>query len=67
MFAGSERGDERAEAIYSLITTARLNGIDAQTWLADTLRCIADHPASKLAGLLPWNWQPPAIETAAAA
>lgn len=67
LFAGSDRGGERAAAIYTLITTARLNGIDAQAWLADTLRRIADHPASKLADLLPWNWQPPAADSTAAA
>ena len=68
LFAGSDRGGgERAAAIYTLIATARLNGVDAQAWLADTLRRIADHPAAKLAELLPWNWQPPATDTAAAA
>ncbi len=67
LFAGSDRGGERAAAIYTLITTARLNGIDAQAWLADTLRRIADHPANKLADLLPWNWQPPAANSTAAA
>jgi transposase len=67
LFAGSDRGGQRAAAIYTLITTARLNGIDAQAWLADTLRRIADHPASKLADLLPWNWHPPASDSTAAA
>jgi hypothetical protein len=67
LFAGSDRGGERAAAIYTLITTARLNGIDAQAWLADTLRRIADHPASKLPDLLPWNWHPPAADSTAAA
>jgi hypothetical protein len=65
LFAGSDRGGERAAALYTLIATARLNGIDAQAWLADILRRIADHPASRLADLLPWNWQP-AVATAAA-
>jgi transposase len=67
LFAGSDRGGERAAAIYTLIATARLNGIDAQAWLADILRRIADHPASRLADLLPWNWKPQAIAAAAAA
>ena len=60
LFAGSDRGGERAAAIYTLIGTAKLNDVDPQAWLADVLRRIADHPASRLAELLPWNWQKPA-------
>ena len=55
-FAGSDRGGERAAAIYTLIETAKLNGIDPQAWLADVLARIADHPAKQVADLLPWNW-----------
>ncbi len=58
LFAGSDRGGERAAAMYSLIVTAKMNGIDPQAWLADVLARIADHPASRLDELLPWNWQP---------
>jgi hypothetical protein len=65
LFAGSDPGGERAAAIYTLITTAKLNDVDPQAWLEDVLRRIADHPASRLADLLPWNWQP--LVTAAAA
>jgi transposase len=54
-FAGSDRGGERAAAIYTLIHTAKLNGLDPRAWLADMLRRIADHPASRLGELLPWN------------
>jgi hypothetical protein len=62
LFAGSDRGGERAAAIYSLIVTAKLNGVDPQAWLADTLRRINDQPVSQLHQLLPWNWRPePAI------
>ncbi len=57
LFAGSDRGGERAAAIYSLIGTAKLNDVDPQAWLADVLRRIADHPASRLDELLPWNWK----------
>jgi transposase len=66
LFAGSDRGGERAAAIYSLIVTAKLNGIDPQAWLADVLRRIADHPASRLDELLPWHWKRPEIPAAAA-
>jgi transposase len=66
LFAGSDRGGERAAAIYTLIVTAKLNDIDPRAWLEDVLRRIADHPASRLADLLPWNWKP-AVTTAVAA
>src|SRR5881409_3081822 len=55
LFAGSDRGGERAAAMFTLIETAKLNGVDPQAWLADVLRRIADHPASKLDQLLPWH------------
>uniref|UniRef100_UPI003013EEFF IS66 family transposase n=1 Tax=Roseomonas marmotae TaxID=2768161 RepID=UPI003013EEFF len=57
LFAGSDRGGQRAAAMYSLIVTAKLNDVDPQAWLADVLDRIAEHPASKLDELLPWNWQ----------
>ena len=56
LFAGSDRGGERAAAMYSLIVTAKLNDVDPRAWLADVLRRIADHPASRLHELLAWNW-----------
>ena len=58
LFAGSDRGGQRAAAMYSLIVTAKLNDIDPQAWLADVLARIADHPVSRLDELLPWNWKP---------
>ena len=67
MFCGSDRGGERAAATYSLIVTAKLNGTDPRAWLADVLRRINDHPASRLHELLPWNWNRPAQDTAQAA
>ena len=67
LFAGSDRGGERAAAMYTLIATAKLNNVDPQAWLADVLRRIADHPARRLHELLPWNWQKPAIAHTAAA
>ena len=65
LFAGSDRGGERAAAMYTLIATAKLNDINPQAWLADVLRRIADHPASRLHELLPWHWK--ALTTQAAA
>jgi transposase len=66
-FAGSDRGGERAAAIYTLIETAKLNGVDPQAWLADVLTRLADHASRDLHQLLPWNWRPlsPALPAAA--
>lgn len=58
LFAGSDRGGQRAALLYSLIVTAKLNDVDPQAWLADVLARIAEHPASRLDELLPWNWTP---------
>jgi len=67
LFAGSDRGGDRAAAMYSLIVTAKLNDTDPRAWLADVLRRINDHPASRLHELLPWNWNKPTQDTAQAA
>ena len=56
-FAGSDEGGRRAAAIYTLIETAKLNGVDPQAWLADVLARLPDHPARRIAELLPWSWQ----------
>jgi transposase len=58
LFAGSDAGGERAAAIYRLIETAKLNGIDPEAWLRDTIARIADHPARRVDELLPWNYRP---------
>jgi transposase len=58
-FAGSDRGGDRAAAIYTLIETCKLNGVDPQAWLGDVLARIADHPAKRIGELLPYNWSPP--------
>jgi len=66
LFAGSERGAERAAVMYTLIQTAKLNDVDPQAWLADVLARIADIPQTRLSELLPWNWRPAAaLQTAA--
>jgi transposase len=57
LFAGSDRGGERAAVMLTLIHTAKLNDVDPQAWLADVLTRIADHKISDLAALLPWNWR----------
>ena len=67
LFAGSDRGGERAAAMYSLIVTAKLNDVDPRAWLADVLARIADHPVQRLHELLPWNWREAHAEIAMAA
>ena len=66
LFAGSDAGGRRAAALYSLIETAKLNGLDPHKYLADVLTRIADHPARQIADLLPWHWKPAAVDRAAA-
>jgi transposase len=67
LFCGSDRGGQRAAAMYSLIITAKMNDVDPQAWLADVLARIATHPVHRLGELLPWNWKPPAPIAAARA
>ncbi len=67
LFAGSERGGHRAAFMYSLIGSAKLNGVDPQAWLADVIARISDLPVSRLPELLPWNWQPLAAQPEKAA
>ena len=55
LFAGADSGGERAAAIYSLIGTAKLNGVDPEAWLRHVLTRIADHPVNRVDELLPWN------------
>src|SRR5215475_376086 len=65
LFAGSDRGGERAAVMYTLIQTAKLNDIDPQAWLADVLARINDHNIQKLDQLLPWNWKTTSAKLAA--
>ena len=65
LFAGSDRGGERAAVMYTLIQTARLNDVDPQAWLADVLARINDHNIQGLDQLLPWNWKTAAAKLAA--
>src|SRR3546814_18764770 len=57
LFAGSDRGGERAADLYSLIVTAKLNDIDPQAWLADVLDQIAGIPQNRIHELPPWEWR----------
>ena len=55
LFAGSDQGAERAAAIYSLIETAKLNGLEPETYLHNVIDHIADYSVNRVAELLPWN------------
>ena len=67
LFAGSERGAERAASVATLIMTAKLNDVDPLAWLADVLARINAHPARALDDLLPWNWNAAQADLSAAA
>ncbi|MGB0087036.1 MAG: IS66 family transposase [Rhodomicrobiaceae bacterium] len=56
-FCGSDSGGQRAAVFYTLIETCRMNDVDPRAWLADVLARIADHPAKRIAELMPWNWK----------
>jgi hypothetical protein len=55
LFAGSDAGGERAAAAYTLIETAKLNGLDPEAYLRELIGRIAGHPINRIAALLPWN------------
>jgi transposase len=67
LFCGSDRGGQRAAAMYSLIISAKMNGVDPQAWLTDVLSRIAAYPAHRLDELLPWNWRKMTVAHAQAA
>jgi transposase len=57
LFAGSDRGGQRAAVMYSMIVSAKMNDVNPQAWLAHVLASIAQHKANRLDELLPWNWR----------
>jgi transposase len=66
LFLGSEAGGERAAILYSMLETAKLNGLDPEAYLADVIdRMAKGHPINRLAELLPWNWKRSAAKLAA--
>ena len=65
LFAGSDTGGQRAAVMYTLIETAKLNGLDPEAWLADVIGRIADHRANRIDELLPWRWKPAEQQQAA--
>ena len=61
LFVGSEAGGKAAAIAYTLIETAKLNGVDPEAWLADTIARIPDYKITKVDDLLPWHWKPIAV------
>ena len=57
LFVGSEAGGKAAAIAYTLIETAKLNAVDPNAWLADTLARIPDYKITKVDDLLPWKWR----------
>ena len=66
LFAGSDAGGRRDAILYTLIETCRLNDIDPESWLADVIARIADHPINRLDDLLPWKWSSTSAQSKAA-
>ena len=58
LFMGSQAGGRAAGIAYTLIETAKMNGVDPQAWLTHVIGTIADHPASQLDDFMPWNFRP---------
>src|SRR5450631_3127486 len=58
LFVGSDSGGVRAAAMYTLIESAKMSGLDPEAYLRDVLARIADHPINRIGDLLPWNWKP---------
>jgi hypothetical protein len=56
LFVGSEGGGKSAAILYTLIETAKLNGVDPQAWLTNVLGRIAEHKITRLDELLPWRY-----------
>ncbi len=65
MFYGSDKGGERAAAAYTLLETAKLNGLNPQAYLTWVLETIADHPINRIDELLPWNFNKTTLKKAA--
>ena len=66
LFLGSDAGGERAAIFYTLIRSARLNGVEPETYLRQVLARIGEHPINRLDELLPWNIVRPATQSVAA-
>ena len=66
LFLGSDAGGERAAILYTVLESAKPNGLDPQAWLSDVIDRLANgHPINRLGELLPWNWQPKIVTLAA--
>ena len=58
LFMGSAAGGKAASIAYTLIETARMNGLDPEKWPTEVLHRIPEHPSNRIDQLLPWNCKP---------
>ena len=58
LFMGSLAGGKAASIAYTLVETAKMNGLDPQAWLTEVLHRIPEHPSNRIDQLLPWNCKP---------
>ncbi len=58
LFCGSDAGGQRAACMYTIMETAKMNGVNPQAYLTDILSRIAEHPINRIDELLPWAWKP---------
>ncbi|MFL5334343.1 MAG: IS66 family transposase, partial [Geminicoccaceae bacterium] len=65
LFCGSDAGGQRAACLYTIIETAKMNGVNPEAYLADVLARIAEHPIRDIGELLPWRWKPSSATHAA--
>ena len=66
LFLASDAGGERAAILYTVLESAKLNGLDPQAWLCEVIdRMVRGHPINRLSELLQWNWQPKIVTLAA--
>jgi len=66
LLAGSDAGGRRAAAMYSILQTAKLNDVNPEAYLTNTLDRIAQgHPINRISELMPWAYQPPVAQIAA--
>lgn len=65
MFCESDAGAERTATFYTIVESAKMNGLDPEAYLADIIERIGEHPINRIDELLPWNWRREPLQQAA--